>query len=740
MAPEASIPIDKNVEDEDFSISPSNVYPIRDFTRPETAEPISNGWEEGAPIVIDLGTYNTRVGYASDSPAHVFPSQYSKFRDRKIAQSFSLCGNDIYLDSNGRQNMKIPFDGPIVSNWEGIELLLDYSFLHLGVDSRNSVDNPLLMTELLGCPASQRRIFNELFFEAYDIPSVAYGIDSLFSYKYNGGRNGVVVSSANESTHIIPVVEGQAQLSIAKRINWGGKHAATYMQNLLSLKYPYFPTKITQPQASFLVHDHCYVSKNYAQEIADFIKFDGMEKRERVIQFPYTEIVKEEKTQEEIDRINERKRESGRRLQEQAAKMRLDKLMQKENDIEYYRQLQARVEAGLKKDAKRTLESEGFKDIAALQKTIKDLDRSIRKARKEDLGDEETEPQTFPLVDIPDDQLAEDQIKEKRKQRLLKANYDARMRAKEEKILEKQRLEEEEAKEQKWREDDLAGWIATRREERAKLLERAKEKKKLKEDLANRKSLASQMRMKNISALASNESGRGKRRRGATKGDDDPDDTFGADDGDWAIYRDIANESDGEEDEEEQKELKRLEDELLKYDPNFTIKDTQEAALDWRESKIHLFLHGPRKFDPESQEQAHRMNLNVERIRVPEVLFQPSIAGVDQAGILEILDDILLRRVKPEVSKSILQDIFLTGGQAHFKTFDERLQTDLRSILPVGSPLNVRKAKDPSLDAWKGMAQWALSGEYKAGSITREQYLENGHHYLVEHAYGNQYF
>ena len=44
---------------------------------------------------------------------------------------------------------------------------------------------------------------------------------------------------------------------------------------------------------------------------------------------------------------------------------------------------------------------------------------------------------SFPLVDIPDHQLTEDQIKDKRKQKLNKAGYDARMRLKAEKEIAK---------------------------------------------------------------------------------------------------------------------------------------------------------------------------------------------------------------------------------------------------------------------------------------------------------------
>ena len=46
---------------------------------------------------------------------------------------------------------------------------------------------------------------------------------------------------------------------------------------------------------------------------------------------------------------------------------------------------------------------------------------------------------TFPLIAIPDHQLTETELKEKRKQKLNKAGYDARMRAKAERDAAKAR-------------------------------------------------------------------------------------------------------------------------------------------------------------------------------------------------------------------------------------------------------------------------------------------------------------
>lgn len=50
------------------------------------------------------------------------------------------------------------------------------------------------------------------------------------------------------------------------------------------------------------------------------------------------------------------------------------------------------------------------------------------------------EEPSFPLISIPDAELNEEDLKEKRKQKLYKAGYDARMRMKAEKLAEKAKL------------------------------------------------------------------------------------------------------------------------------------------------------------------------------------------------------------------------------------------------------------------------------------------------------------
>jgi actin-related protein 5 len=591
---------------------------------------------------------------------------------------------------------------------------------------------------------------NELLFECYSAPKVSYGIDALFSYKYNKGKSGVIVSSAYTSTHIIPVYDKKPLMSHATRLNWGRYHCAEYLTRLLRLKYPEFPTKLLEPQFEDLVNDHCYIAQDYVDEISHYLDWTGLEDRDHIIQWPFTEQVVIPKSEEELARQAEKKKEAGRRLQEMAAKMRLEKLVRKEQELEYYHDLQLRIEAATnKKDVKHMLESDDFEEESQLHKRVRDLEQSIKRSQNKDLGiveDEPVEAPTYPLLDIPDEQLDEETLKAKRQQRLLKANHEARARAKAEKEREQARKATEERLDHERREGDLPGWIDERRSARSAILQRLKDREKMKADLGNRKSLASQLRMKSIANLASDTPGK-KRRRGGNPARDD-DDTFGADDADWGVYRAIAP-GEGSDDEDDAEEtlntsLKTIEAQLLEHDPNFTEHSTREAQSDWTKSLVHAFLRGPWPFDPSSQREINQIHLNVERIRVPEVVFQPSIAGVDQAGIVEICADILTQRLGLDSTSGdhtsrgepMLRDIFLTGGNTLFSGFEPRLRTELMAYLPSGSPLEVRKAADPVVDAWKGAAEWA-SERAKKGWITKAMYDEMGSDYIGEHDLGN---
>lgn len=134
----------------------------------------------------------------------------------------------------------------------------------------------------------------------------------------------------------------------------------------------------------------------------------------------------------------------------------------------------------------------------------------------------------------------------------MKAGYDARIKAKAEKEVERKRREQELQADAEFRARDPEGWLAQLRQQhevmislsRSKdepgltpssyqdILARIRDRDAFKTQLGDRKSLAAQNRMKSIANLASDAPARSKRKKTA-------EDTFGANDADWAVYREI---------------------------------------------------------------------------------------------------------------------------------------------------------------------------------------------------------
>lgn len=135
----------------------------------------------------------------------------------------------------------------------------------------------------------------------------------------------------------------------------------------------------------------------------------------------------------------------------------------------------------------------------------------------------------------------------------------------------------------------------------------------------------------------------------------------------------------------------------------------------------------------------HQLFLGTERIRAPEIVFQPSLIGEDQAGVAETMQYVLERYPK-EQQAILVQNVFLTGGNTMYPGLKARVQKELLEMRPFQSSFQVHLASSPVLDAWYGARDWAV--EYmtrEEGWITRKDYEEKGGEYLKEHCASNVY-
>lgn len=134
-------------------------------------------------------------------------------RSRGASRSETQIGNDIPNLEPVRWLLKTQFDRNVVVNFEIQELMFDYIFQHLGINSEGYVNHPVVLTEAPCNPLYSRQMMSELLFECYHIPKVSYGIDGLYSFFQNEKGSlyptGLIVSSGFQCTHILPVLKGR---------------------------------------------------------------------------------------------------------------------------------------------------------------------------------------------------------------------------------------------------------------------------------------------------------------------------------------------------------------------------------------------------------------------------------------------------------------------------------------------------------------------------------------------------
>lgn len=127
-------------------------------------------------------------------------------------------------------------------------------------------------------------------------------------------------------------------------------------------------------------------------------------------------------------------------------------------------------------------------------------------------------------------------------------------------------------------------------------------------------------------------------------------------------------------------------------------------------------------------EEEQTLHMSNERFTVPEVIFNPSTIGMDQAGLCETIAH-SIASLPEELRGLFWSNIVCAGGSAGFPGFTERLRRDLRSLAPEVFTVDVRIDSSPTTSTVFAAAD-ALRENKKLRDafVSREEYLEVGSH------------
>lgn len=694
------------------------------------------------PIVIDNGGSYFRIGWAGESdPRVIFRNIIQRPRHKITGETITIVGDHDttllkYFDCT-RSGPRSAFDSNVVYQFEVMEYILDFGFDRLGAD-QSQINHPILMTECTCNPVQSRSKMAELLFETYGVPSIAFGVDAAFSYKYNQklgmcSNDGLAICSGFNTSHAIPFVNGEPVYEACCRTNVGGYYITDYLKQLLSLKYPHHMTKLTWEKVEDLKMEHCYIAPDYTSEVRLFQKGDNKaEEKTKCWQLPWTPSPTEEApSEEEIARKAALKEKQGQRLREMAEAKKFNRINDLENEARDLEMLLQKLRHAKENDIPSILAKTAYiskQDIeSAFAKTV----QSLRKAKGEPVENVEkmdiSTAEKYNLVSVPDEMLTPEQLKQKRKQLFIKSTSEARQQK-------KQKLVEEEL--QKERQKKLEE--ERRLENPAHYLEELQAKyRDLSEKLEQRKRLKTNGGHTNGNHNGSGGVGRGERLNSSQrermrllttaafdrgKGED----TFGLKDEDWQLYKLMSRDNEDDDEDSNNKpdpeeiELARVSSRLREIDPTFIFKSEPGSSS----------TEAP-QFRPLTKED-FQIILGVERFRCPEILFHPNLIGIDQAGLAEMAGA-SIRRLPlkgPCLEERITNSILLTGGSCLFPGLSERLEAGIRMIRPCGTPIKIVKALDPIYDAWRGAAAYAAAMQFSQQTFSRMDYYEKGEDWL----------
>ncbi|KAK0180138.1 hypothetical protein PV327_005810 [Microctonus hyperodae] len=491
---------------------------------------------ESIPLVIDNGSYNCRVGWATNKePQLIFKNLIAKPRKERGKKDGELqVGNDITNIEAVRFQLKTQFDRNIVTHFEVQEHIFDYTFTHMGIDTECSVNHPIILTEAFLNPNYSRNLMAELLFECYNIPSIAYGVDCLFSYQHNNcPPYGLIINIGYHTTHIIPILDGKPDCANSRRINVGGYHITSYMHRLLQLKYPVHVNAINPSRAEELIHDHSLIAVDYQDEIQKWADPDYYDANVLRVQLPY--VAPPTTPGLTVEQQKERKRELARRLMEINARKREERLAEDEEQLNQFLAVQDLLEEGEPEEFGKALKSYNLANEAELMKMINTLQIKVERTR-----------QKIVAANSHEENIVIDEQKPKTKTSMQPKDQP-----------------------------DFDEWIAGLKKRRQEILDKRLAKRQRRQDMAKRRTAAAQERMRIISQLAKKE-----------KRDDD----FGMRDEDWDVYKVINKEGGDSDSELEQERLIELEDVLRHHDPDFDGAGSNVPLIPGETHQLHVGL------------------------------------------------------------------------------------------------------------------------------------------------------
>jgi actin-related protein len=119
------------------------------------------------------------------------------------------------------------------------------------------------------------------------------------------------------------------------------------------------------------------------------------------------------------------------------------------------------------------------------------------------------------------------------------------------------------------------------------------------------------------------------------------------------------------------------------------------------------------------------ITIGAERFRAPEVLFQPSLIGMEQDGVHQLSYQSIMK-CDVDIRKDLYGNLVLSGGTTMYDGIADRLTKEMTNLAPPAIKVKVVAPPERKYSVWIGGSILSSLSTFQQMWITKEEYDDSG--------------